>query len=251
MIIYPSHDGTGMSDRKLSKSEAKRIEARSQIMRAALRLFYVKGYDDTTTRDIVREAGILNGSLYNRFKSKDSILFNIVSDAMTAILDSSEKTFVTEKDLTKSLALPVAVELYIAYSSPNLAGLIYHASQSWEAADSMVDMYRGWLRSVWPDLFHGHLDGQSFRLVLLAVIGGLGNVCGEYAHGYRGDYRDVLEGFLKSLALMVNMPQFEARKVAAELAEYVEGSDIRVCGYRISELDRLSAERRGHGRPRP
>ncbi|MBR6203918.1 MAG: TetR/AcrR family transcriptional regulator [Candidatus Methanomethylophilaceae archaeon] len=240
-----------MSDRKLSKSEAKRIEARSQIMRAALRLFYVKGYDDTTTRDIVREAGILNGSLYNRFKSKDSILFNIVSDAMTAILDSSEKAFVTEKDLTKSLALPVAVELYIAYSSPNLAGLIYHASQSWEAVDSMVDMYRGWLRSVWPDLFHGHLDGQSFRLVLLAVIGGLGNVCGEYAHGYRGDYRDVLEGFLKSLALMVNMPQFEARKVAAELAEYVEGSDIRVCGYRISELDRLSAERRGRGRPRP
>jgi AcrR family transcriptional regulator len=233
-----------MSVRKPSKSEAKRIEARSQIMRAALRLFYVKGYDSTTTRDIVREAGILNGSLYNRFKSKDSILSNIVSDAMTAILDSSEKAFVAEKDLTKSLALPAAVELHIAHSSPNLAGLIYHASQSWEAVDGMVDMYREWLRSVWPDLFHDHLDGQPFRLAILAVVGGLGNVCGEYAHGYCGDYREVLEGFLKSLALTVNMPQFEARKVAAELADYVEGSDIRICGYRLSDLDRLGTERR-------
>ena len=55
-------------------SQIKREEARKQIMTAALKLFYTKGYENTTTRDIVKETGILNGSLYNRFKSKDDIL---------------------------------------------------------------------------------------------------------------------------------------------------------------------------------
>lgn len=82
-----------MSVHKLSKSEEKRIEARNQIMRASLKLFYTKGYEDTTTRDIIREAGILNGSLYNRFRSKDSILSSIVSDALADVLEGSEKLF--------------------------------------------------------------------------------------------------------------------------------------------------------------
>ena len=137
-----------MSVHKLSKSEEKRIEARNQIMRASLKLFYTKGYEDTTTRDIIREAGILNGSLYNRFRSKDSILSSIVSDALADVLEGSEKLFARENDMVKSLALPMAVQLYIASRSPNLAGMIYHASLSWEAVDGMVDMYRGWLKAV-------------------------------------------------------------------------------------------------------
>ena len=235
-----------MSVHKLSKSEEKRIEARNQIMRASLKLFYTKGYEDTTTRDIIREAGILNGSLYNRFRSKDSILSSIVSDALADVLEGSEKLFARENDMVKSLALPMAVQLYIASRSPNLAGMIYHASLSWEAVDGMVDMYRGWLKAVWPDLFHGHVDDQSFRMMLLSVIGGLGNVCGEYAHGFSGDYRDVLEGYLKAAMAVMNIPHLGTRQAVYDLADYISDSDLQICGYRLSELDHIgSAEHRG------
>ena len=52
--------------------EERREESRRKIMEAAMDLFYYQGYKETTTRDIVKRAGILNGSLYNRFKSKET-----------------------------------------------------------------------------------------------------------------------------------------------------------------------------------
>lgn len=36
-----------------------------------MELFYVQGYDKTTTRQIIQKAGILNGSLYHSFTNKE------------------------------------------------------------------------------------------------------------------------------------------------------------------------------------
>lgn len=224
----------------LTPSQIKREEARKQIMTAALKLFYTKGYENTTTRDIVRETGILNGSLYNRFKSKDDILFSILTDAIVTFLDESEKLMNSEKDPIKAIALPMAVELFIASRSENLAGLIYQAHQSWDAIEQFVDMYRNWLKNVWEDLFHKYLDEETFKLSLITVIGGVGNLCGAYAHGSKMDYRDVLEGLIKTAAVAINLPSFQVRKTVEDLAQLVEHGDITICGLRISDLDNMT-----------
>ena len=223
-------------------SQIKREEARKQIMTAALKLFYTKGYENTTTRDIVKETGILNGSLYNRFKSKDEILFSIVSDAIVTFLNEAERLMNTEKDPIKSMALPMALELYIASRSENIAGLIYQAHQSWEAIEQFVDMHRTWLKNVWQELFHEHVDDEEFYLSLVSVIGAVGNLCGAYAHGSKADYRDVLEGIIRTAAVTVNMPSFEVRKTVSDLAELIEHGDITICGVRISDLDRVASQ---------
>ena len=61
----------------VSNAEKRRAESRKKILDAAIELFFTKGYESTTTRDIIMKAGILNGSLYNRFKSKDEILYTV------------------------------------------------------------------------------------------------------------------------------------------------------------------------------
>jgi AcrR family transcriptional regulator len=223
-------------------SQLKREEARKEIMAAALKLFYTKGYENTTTRDIVRETGILNGSLYNRFKSKDEILFSIVSDAIVTFLDESERLMNKEKDPIKSMALPMALELYIASRSDNLADLIFHAHKSWDAIEQFVEMYRTWLKNVWQEFFHEHLEDEEFRISLVTVIGAIGNLCGSYAHGFKGDYRDVLEGLIKTAAVVIGLPSFEVRRTVEELAEVIEHGDITICGYRISDLDSIASE---------
>ena len=48
-------------------------EIRDRIVKAALSLFQMKGFDATTTKAIARKAGIAEGTVFNYFKSKDDI----------------------------------------------------------------------------------------------------------------------------------------------------------------------------------
>nr|MCR5272795.1 TetR/AcrR family transcriptional regulator [Lachnospiraceae bacterium] len=50
------------------------IERRNEILDAAEELFVTKGYDKTSTNDILDRVGIARGTLYYHFKSKEDIL---------------------------------------------------------------------------------------------------------------------------------------------------------------------------------
>jgi len=55
------------------KREKNKEETKERILRAALRLFREKGLDKTTTRQISKEAGIAEGTLFNYFKTKEDL----------------------------------------------------------------------------------------------------------------------------------------------------------------------------------
>jgi len=61
-------------------TEARRDERRQQILDAALRCFARDGFHATTTADIVREAGVSQGSLYLYFANKDDIVVALADD---------------------------------------------------------------------------------------------------------------------------------------------------------------------------
>src|SRR3954453_2629157 len=54
-------------------------ERREHLVRLAAELFARKGYQATTVRNIADEAGILSGSLYHHFDSKESIVDEILA----------------------------------------------------------------------------------------------------------------------------------------------------------------------------
>ena len=49
-------------------------ERKNEILDVAGKLFGEKGYDATSTNDILKEIGIAKGTLYYHFKSKEDIL---------------------------------------------------------------------------------------------------------------------------------------------------------------------------------
>jgi AcrR family transcriptional regulator len=51
---------------------------KDEVLAAAIVLFSRKGYNGTTVRDIAVESGMLSGSLYAHFDSKEDLLFAIV-----------------------------------------------------------------------------------------------------------------------------------------------------------------------------
>lgn len=54
-------------------------QRQQQILEAAADLFAAHGYEKTTTQDIAQAVGVLKGSLYYYFNSKEELLFQIIS----------------------------------------------------------------------------------------------------------------------------------------------------------------------------
>lgn len=61
-------------------------ERREEILAIAARLIARRGYSATTVRDIAEEAGILSGSLYHHFSSKEAMLQEILHGFMDRLL---------------------------------------------------------------------------------------------------------------------------------------------------------------------
>ncbi|MBX6770077.1 MAG: TetR/AcrR family transcriptional regulator, partial [Actinomadura rubrobrunea] len=69
-------------------SSALASERREHLIRLAADLFAEKGYQATTVRDIAKEAGILSGSLYHHFTSKESIVDEILSGFFDEVMSA-------------------------------------------------------------------------------------------------------------------------------------------------------------------
>jgi len=66
-------------------------DRREQLLDIATRLIASRGYSATTVRDIADEAGILSGSLYHHFSSKEAILQEILRGFMDRLLGRFEE----------------------------------------------------------------------------------------------------------------------------------------------------------------
>jgi AcrR family transcriptional regulator len=69
---------------------------REQILEAATRVFAEKGFRRATTREVAREAGISEGTIYNYFEDKDALLM--------AIMDGLNETERRAEDFEEGLA---------------------------------------------------------------------------------------------------------------------------------------------------
>ncbi len=58
---------------------------RQAIDRTALRLFVEKGVAETTIRDIAKEAGIAEGTLYRHYAGKEAMAWELFVENFTAI----------------------------------------------------------------------------------------------------------------------------------------------------------------------
>lgn len=61
-------------------TDAQKEARRREILDAALRCFSRNGFHNTTTADIVREAGVSQGTFYLYFKTKDDVIAALADD---------------------------------------------------------------------------------------------------------------------------------------------------------------------------
>ncbi|QPQ31395.1 TetR/AcrR family transcriptional regulator [Lysinibacillus sp. JNUCC 51] len=90
-------------------------ERRNEILDAADELFGQKGFDGTSTNDILEKVGIARGTLYYHFKSKEDIMDALIERYNTQILGSA-------KEIASNKNIPVHERIVRVVMALNISG---------------------------------------------------------------------------------------------------------------------------------
>ena len=82
---------------------------REELLAIAARLFAEKGFRNTTVRDIADAAGILSGSLYHHFDSKESMVDEILSSFQDELFGQYDAILASDADPRSKLEQAVLV----------------------------------------------------------------------------------------------------------------------------------------------
>lgn len=73
-------------------------ELQEKVLHEALTLFFEKGYDKTTTREIAERSGIERGHLYYYYKKKEDLLFGWYTQFLRIIQEAVAEKYQDEKN---------------------------------------------------------------------------------------------------------------------------------------------------------
>lgn len=94
------------------KKEAE--ERRNEILDAADELFGQKGFDGTSTNDLLDKVGIARGTLYHHFKSKEDIMDALIERYNTRILGAAQ-------EIAADRSIPVVERVIQAVMAMNIS----------------------------------------------------------------------------------------------------------------------------------
>ncbi|NER21122.1 MAG: TetR/AcrR family transcriptional regulator [Symploca sp. SIO1B1] len=72
--------------RILNRPPQSDTATKQRILQAAQRLFALRGYDGTTTRDLASAAGVAEGTIFRHFENKKAILIEVATQGWVEIL---------------------------------------------------------------------------------------------------------------------------------------------------------------------
>ncbi|ACX66716.1 TetR/AcrR family transcriptional regulator [Paenibacillus sp. FSL H8-0457] len=93
----------------------KAEERKNEILDAADTLFGQKGFDGTSTNDILEKVGIARGTLYHHFKSKEDIMDALIDRYTVRLLDRAQA-------IALDKSIPVIERIIRVVMSLNISG---------------------------------------------------------------------------------------------------------------------------------
>jgi TetR/AcrR family transcriptional regulator, cholesterol catabolism regulator len=171
-----------LSERNGRRAPDVTTDRRVELVQAAARVFAKKGVGNTTMRDIADETGILAGSLYHHFQSKDALL----EEALRSILGdlTAEYEAIKNKDLEPVAALDelILTGLRFIANQPDVTSIVQndytylHDVETFAFVDEMTDQHRKiWRkvleRGVKEGVFRTDLDlDLTYRSMMAAIV---------------------------------------------------------------------------------
>ena len=149
---------------------------RTLLLDEAARLFGARGYDSTSMRDIATAVGMLPGSLYYHFPSKEDLLVAVYTIGMGQMLEAVQAAIAGETDPWRRLEVAAAAHLGTLLDKSGYAAAVI---ADWPSSAASVraelvrerDRYEATFRDLVAALPLGpHQDRQFLRLALLGAL---------------------------------------------------------------------------------
>jgi AcrR family transcriptional regulator len=152
-------------------------DRRSDILAGAAELFARKGVGATTVREIADAVGMLSGSLYHHFESKDAIVAEILTGYLRAIQDRYAAVLASGKGPADSLHDLVVTSLQVASEQPQ-ATTIYQNERPYlrerprfaDVLAGAADIQRTWLLVIEKGVAEGSFRADIAPRVFYRLI---------------------------------------------------------------------------------
>ncbi|MGD0168896.1 MAG: helix-turn-helix domain-containing protein [Smithella sp.] len=188
----------------------KRIEKsnniKNKIIEVTRRLFVEQGYQKTTIRQIIEEAGINTGTLYHFFRDKEDIFLRGSEQTDIELVALVESLTKNEKDYVLKYAVYMALEFKMVEKSDKIAELYLESYSSWRMTQMVIprDMVRNKL------YFHEYnkdFTKQDYYLISMALRGMRLMYIAERVHTGLNKFKEHIPFIIESALKAFNVPK--------------------------------------------
>ena len=141
------------------------VDRRERILASAAELFARKGVSATTVREIADGVGILSGSLYHHFESKEAIVDEIISSYLEDLRSRYQKVLAPDTNPRNQLHDLIVASLEVVEAHPH-ATEIYQNDVNYLSQIERFGYLRGAGRAVqntWIEVINAGVEQGVFR----------------------------------------------------------------------------------------
>lgn len=149
---------------------------RIQLLDAAARLFRAHGYHGTSMRDIARAVGMLPGSIYYHFPSKDELLLTVYEEGVRRIADRVDTAVAAQRQPQQRLQAACIAHLEMLLDQSDYAQVVLRvvpddAGPLQRRLIALRDQYEKRFKQLVAELeLPSQVDRHYFRLLLLGAL---------------------------------------------------------------------------------
>jgi AcrR family transcriptional regulator len=149
----------------MTQQTATKASRREELLAIAAELFAQRGFKNTTVRDIADAAGILSGSLYHHFDSKESMVDEILSTFQTELFRQYDEVASSDLDAREKFEAVIRISFDAIHDHhsevaiyQNDAGYLSEFDRFGYLHDRNVQ-----LRKLWVGLLEEGVQSGAFR----------------------------------------------------------------------------------------
>lgn len=220
---------------KLTRSEASE-KLKNKIIDVSIELFNKYGYRETTTRQIVKKAGITTGSLYHFFKDKEDILLHTTLLVYKQAMDAADviaDNFLGNKDDTAlRYAIIYALEMKAVESYERVAELYLETYSSWRITEVMMNMNVERNKTFFSR-YNPDLTDEEYYIRTLALRGMRLAFLNERVHHGKIDYEKKCAFLIETGLSTFNVPINKTASIASRAISLTREDRFNIQGYNV------------------
>lgn len=198
-----------------------REDAKRRILSVSVKLFIERGYEKTTTAEILEKADVTNGTFYNIFSTKNGVLIELTNFVFGHQFEMARNVVGKDADPVLLYAVETAIQLTMTELSNNMRELYVESYSFAETSEYIYQHTSTELAKMFAKYLPDYEESDFYELEI-----GTAGIMRAYMARPCDKYFKLemkLERFLNMALCAYKVPE-EERKAAIK---YVESLDIR------------------------